>query len=129
MEVDFMDYIDIDELAKEIVEELEDGIDEMTAEAMEIAKQTATECAEALKKASPKDSGNYSRGWVVRKSGQGYVVYNKNNPSIEMPLEHGHIALKGKNAGQRVGKKEHIYRIADRYRNMFYNQCVRKIGR
>lgn len=124
-----MDYIDIDELAKEIAEELESGMDEITAETMEIAKSTAEECCEALKRESPKDTGDYARGWVVRKSGQGYVVYNKNKPSIEMPLEHGHIALKGKKAGQRVGKRAHIYRIADRYRNMFYNVCMSKVGR
>lgn len=124
-----MDYIDIDELSKEIIEELEDGIDEISAETLKIAKETATECRDALEKASPKDSGQYSKGWVVKKSGNGYVVYNKNNPSIEMPLEHGHISVNGKNPGKRVGKKPHIYRVADRYRNMFFNICQKEIGR
>ena len=124
-----MDFIDIDDLSKEIMEEFEDGIDKITAETMELAKEISSECRDALEKASPKDSGKYALGWVVKKSGQGYVVYNKANPSIEMPLEYGHITMKGKNAGQRVGKKAHIYKVADRYRNMFYNVCVRKIGR
>lgn len=124
-----MGEIDLNELADEIMEVITDGIDDITADCLELAKQTAEECRDALAKSSPSDSGDYAKGWTVKKSGNEYIVYNKNKPNIEMPLEHGHIAIKGKHAGQRVGKRPHIYRIADRYRNMFYNVCQRRVGK
>lgn len=114
----------LDSLTRDIVSTFENGIDEISQSVMVASKECATRCAENIRHDSPADSGDYRAGWVVRKRKNGYVVYNKNRPNLEMILEHGHIVARGKYKGKRVPGKKHIYDNADRAREDFYNMCV-----
>ena len=120
-----MNYLD--DLTSQIMNQLEGTVDSMTKQVLEIASEVADECAEELKTASPKDAGDYASGWKKKKTKDGYFVYNENNPRIEMVLENGHISTSAEHYGQRVGKRPHIYKIADECREKFYNRCQNEI--
>lgn len=75
----------------------------------EAAKNAGKETIKELKKTSPKQTGNYKKGWTkkVQNKGQGIkkvIVYNKNAPHLTHLLEYGHA----KRGGGRVAAKVHI---------------------
>lgn len=122
----------LDHLADDIVQAFTSGIDDITAQAMDSAKNRANECRDNIRKDSPSDSNDYAKGWTVRKTKNGYMVYNKARANIEMPLEHGHVITRGKNKGQRTKAYPHIYDNADKARDAFVDDCtkiVKKGGR
>lgn len=116
----------LDHLADEIVEACSSsvGLDSLSESCLEAAKECASDCVENIRTDSPSDSGDYRKGWVMRKTKNGYVVYNKTRPNLEMLLEHGHLITKGAAKGKRVPAKPHIYKNADDAREKFYNMCV-----
>lgn len=119
----------LDHLAEEIVQAYSKGVDNITAQVMEAAKQRANECKDNIKLASPSQSNKYASGWKVKKTKDGYEVYNKNKPNIEMPLEHGHVITRGEHKGERTKAKPHIYDNADKARADFINDCEKIAGK
>lgn len=122
------DTISIDELASAIVKAYKTGIEEIHESVLVAADECATDCLESLKDDSPADTGDYKKGWVKRKSKNGYVIYNKNRAYLEMPLEHGHVIVRGKNKGKRVAAKPHIYKNSEKYTERFYDMCVKIVA-
>lgn len=60
-----------------------------------IIEEEAKNCAKILKLKSPKGkTENYSKGWVVRKSGRVFTILNKNKPWLTHILEKGAIRAK-----------------------------------
>lgn len=120
-----MGILGLDSLETQILETYRSGMDNITAQAMDAAKVRANECKESIQNDSPSNSSEYKRGWVVRKTKNGYVVYNKNRANIEMPLEHGHVITKGANKGKRTKAYPHIYANADKSREAFVDDCTK----
>lgn len=77
---------------KEVEEEVQKAVDDVT-------KAAVTE----LKATSPKDSGDYAKGWARKKVDGGYVIHNKKYQLTHL-LEHGHA----KAGGGRVPGRAHI---------------------
>lgn len=128
------DTISIDELAKAVYNKYKLSVDEISSEVLEAASDSADKCLESIKGDSPSSndsegSKSYKNGWVKRKTRNGYVIYNKNKPWLEMPLEHGHIIKRGAKRGERTQAKPHIYKNADKYRNEFYSKCVKIVDK
>ncbi len=119
-----MGIVGLDNLAQDIVEFYSEGIDSITASTFAAAKECAESCCEKIKAAAPRGSGKYRQGWVVRKTPNGYMVYNKTEPHLEMILENGHVITKGKRKGERIEGVPHIYDNANEAREKFYNMCV-----
>lgn len=117
-----MGIVGLDTLVSDIMEACTIG--NITESAFAAAKECASDCVEAIKSDCPSDSGEYKKGWVMRKIKNGYVVYNKTKPNLEMILEHGHIIVKGESRGRRVKEHPHIYKNADKAREKFYDLCV-----
>jgi hypothetical protein len=71
------------------------------------SKEEAQALAKELKRTSPKSSGDYRKGWRMKKArGRGvkYIVHNATNYQLTHLLEHGHA----KRGGGRVESKIHI---------------------
>jgi hypothetical protein len=99
------DVIKIDDLAGEIVLAVRTYTEEVGAAIEEAVKETAQALAADLRETSPKNTGEYAKGWAARKEGPGrYVVYNKKKPQLTHLLEHGHA----KAGGGRVEGRPHI---------------------
>lgn len=106
------DVIKVDDLAGEIVLAVRTYTDEVGAAIEEAVKETAQGLAADLRETSPKDTGEYAKGWAARKEGPGrYVVYNKKKPQLTHLLEHGHAKV----GGGRVEGRPHIKPAEERH--------------
>ena len=106
------DMIKVDDLAGEIVLAVRTYTEEVGAAIEEAVKETAQTLAADLRETSPKDTGEYAKGWTARKEGPGrYVVYNKKKPQLTHLLEHGHAKV----GGGRVEGRPHIKPAEERH--------------
>lgn len=107
-----MAVIKVDELAGEIVLAIQAYTEDVSEAIDQAARDTAKAMAQDLRETSPKDTGEYAKGWTYRKEAPGsYRVYNKKKPQLTHLLEHGH-AIAG---GGRVEGIPHIKPAEDRY--------------
>lgn len=106
------EVIKVDDLAGEIVLAVRTYTEEVGEAIEEAVKETAQALATDLRETSPKDTGEYAKGWTARKEGPGrYVVYNKKKPQLTHLLEHGHA----KAGGGRVEGIPHIKPAEERH--------------
>jgi hypothetical protein len=107
-----MAVIKVDELAGEIVLAIQAYTEDVSEAIDQAARDTAKAMAQDLRETSPKDTGEYAKGWTYRKEAPGsYRVYNKKKPQLTHLLEHGHA----KAGGGRVEGIPHIKPAQDRY--------------
>lgn len=107
-----MAVIKVDELAGEIVLAIRAYTEDVSEAIDQAARDTAKAMAKDLRETSPKDTGEYAKGWTYRKEAPGsYRVYNKKKPQLTHLLEHGHA----KRGGGRVEGRPHIKPAEDRY--------------
>ena len=87
----------------------------MTEIVKEACKETAEECLEDIKSASPRKSGAYRRGWKLEEEANNalrvsYVIKNTTKPRLTHLLEKGHAKVNG----ERVEGIPHIKPAEDR---------------
>lgn len=112
------------EIAKGLAEYSSDVIEGIDTSSEKIAKQAVKK----LKANSPKDTGDYGKGWRVKtekKFGEtnSHVIYNKNKPQIAHLLEHGHV----KRGGGRVSGKPHIRPVEESVIEQFTSEVEKVI--
>ena len=92
---------EMQELFKEYGEEVNDILDE---EILKVAKETVNK----LKKTSPKDDGDYAKGWKQKTTKKNLgifaTVYNSTHGWLVHLLEHGHA----KRGGGRTKAQPHV---------------------
>ena len=113
------------DLAAEIAYELEsfsDEVDEIVSEEIEtVGKEIANE----LKEVSPKRTGDYAKGWrIKRESKHKIIVQNSKKPYLTHLLEHGHA----KRNGGRVRAIPHIKPTEVKYQEKLAENIKRRIG-
>lgn len=103
-----------------------DAYNGLTAEALTtVIPKVAKDAAKKLKQTSPKETGEYAKGWRVKvETGRirvGATVYGE-KPTYAMAhlLEFGHVARNGK----RVGRVEHIKQVEEWAIEEVVNQFV-----
>lgn len=85
-------------------------------------KAASKECLNAIREKSPKDSGEYAKGWKVKTVSEtptqlSAVIYNAKHGSLTHLLEHGHA----KAGGGRVEGHPHIAPAEDALRARLEN--------
>ena len=88
---------EINKALREFTSEVEEGLEEKK-------KQAAKNAVKELKQKSPRDTGDYARGWRSKKVGNAYVIHNATNYQLTHLLEKGHA----KRGGGRVPGIPHI---------------------
>ena len=94
--------ISLDNLASEVKNTLKIYSEEITAKIKEAALEVAKECAENLKKSSPRGKSKrkvYSKGWLAKVEFENALelrasIHNKNAPGLTHLLEYGHAGPK-----------------------------------
>lgn len=101
--------IPLQKLEIEISSNLSEYSDEVSESIKKEVKKVAKEAVQTLKSTSPRDTGEYARGWsskVEFESNEDIRVriYNKKKPEITHLLENGHAKVNG----GRVEGRPHI---------------------
>ena len=113
------------DLSAEIAYELENfskEVDEIVSGEIETVGK---EMAKELKSVSPKRTGDYAKGWrMKRESKHKIIVQNSKKPYLTHLLEHGHASRNG----GRVGAKPHIKKTEEKYGNIMHENIKRRIG-
>ena len=115
---DFMDIVTIlDDYSKDIYEEIRQA-------SMKVAK----EGKEELRRTSPKNTGNYSKGWKVKSTTNFYefssTIYNANKPSLTHLLEKGHRIMRNGTKRGDVRAKVHIRPVEQECINEYQQDVI-----
>lgn len=95
--------------------------------------KVAKEAAQKLRNTSPKKSGEYAKGWAVRrqKGRNGIVdveVYNKKKPQLTHLLENGHVVDNGKGEYGRYNGVKHIEPVEEWAKSEFPAEIERELS-
>ena len=89
----------LEKLHSDIMKILEEYADDVERKSDECVRKVAQKGALALKRESPKKSGDYSRGWTYRlenkRTGCEATLYNADRPGLAHLLEYGHETRNG----------------------------------
>lgn len=102
--------IKVDQLANEISKALREYTTEVEEGLEEVKKEVAKEGVKQLKKTSPKLTGDYAKGWRVKRVGTAQVIHNATDYQLTHLLEKGHA----KRGGGRVPPKVHIAPVEEK---------------
>lgn len=110
-----MANINIDQLAAAIAGAVREYTEDVSAGIAVAVDETAKECAAEIKANSPKKTGDYAKGWTIKKEGgRGKVkrtIWNKDFAWKTHLLEKGHA----KRGGGRVAGIPHIRPAEQKY--------------
>lgn len=105
----------LDNLARDIMGQFADWTDQVEKSVDDKVEQTAKSLRDDIEAHSPRKTGDYAKGWVVKPRRVGgqkkLVVYNKDHYRLTHLLEKGHA----KRGGGRVAGIPHIAPAADRH--------------
>ena len=91
---------------KEILDEFSDKVNEVLEES---ANTVADESVNKLQNTSPYKSGDYARGWKVKKeSATSVIVHNSDHYQLTHLLENGHVIRNKKGTYGRAPAHKHI---------------------
>lgn len=95
-----MSTINVNELADSVIEALQEYSEEITGQVKAEIKECAKECAKIIKTNSPKESGEYKKGWKSKITFENendirVIVYNAKKPQLTHLLENGHAKVSG----------------------------------
>lgn len=101
--------IDIDDLAEAIAAELQAYSEEVTEQLKEDVTEVANECVKEIMNNAPKLSGDYKKGWKVKKAYESdsdirIIIHNAKEYRLTHLLENGHAKV----GGGRIEGKPHI---------------------
>ena len=96
-----MPDVEIEGLSIALEKALAEYKEEVSASIEKAYADKADELVKELKRTSPRDTGDYAKGWAKKKQrmagGVSYLVYNKDKPQITHLLEYGHLKRDGVN--------------------------------
>lgn len=103
------DRIKIDQLAAEVMKDLEEFASLATDDMKQAVKDTSQSVRKEIQQTAPRDTGAYAKSWAVKKTAEDSVsirmtVHSKNRYQLAHLLEHGHA----KRGGGRVAGIPHI---------------------
>lgn len=104
-----MANININELAAEVMAELQEYAELVDAEVKKAVRKTASHVKKEISENAPKDKGKYGKSWAAKKVSENshslqMIVYSKDRYQLAHLLEKGHA----KRGGGRVDGKPHI---------------------
>lgn len=99
----------LDVQLKGILNEYEERVQDVTDKAI---TKTAREAVQQLKNTSPKRTGDYAKGWSVKKVGRlTQTIYNKTDWQLTHLLNNGHIVRNKYGEYGRVNGDDHIGKV------------------
>lgn len=112
------------DLGKEIAKHLKMYTKEVELGIKKVQEVEARSGAKTLRKTSPKDTGDYRKGWTVKKTKNGYTIHNRTRYQLTHLLEKGHAKV----GGGRVKAYPHIGEVEDEVIRRYLLEVERVIG-
>ena len=121
--------IEVDLLEKEVMKYLAEYKEDISDVVEVVSNKVGQEATSELKKESPKLTGDYAKGWRLKKDKVGknrYTVkiHNKTDYQITHLLEFGHVTRNG----GRTKAIPHIKPVEEKYKKIFEQELKNKIG-
>ncbi|MFS0591715.1 HK97 gp10 family phage protein [Cytobacillus horneckiae] len=114
----------ISDLTDEIMRQLRMYEHDVSEKVDEAKKEVSEEAVSKLRQLSPKGAtGNYRKGWRVKKVGNKFVVHNATNYQLTHLLEKGHAKV----GGGRVAPRVHIRPVEEKAIDDFLERVERAI--
>jgi hypothetical protein len=105
----------VEEFAVEIAQAIADYTENVAAAIEDEVDETSKAIVEEIRANSPRDTGEYAKGWTRRKGRTpgsiSYTIHNRSKPQLTHLLEHGHA----KRGGGRVEGRPHIGPAVDKH--------------
>ena len=102
--------VSINQLNNEIMRQLNIYANDVQEKIIDTQEELGKEAVKELKSNSPKDTGDYRKGWRLKKEKDKVIVHNKTNYQLTHLLEKGH-ANRG---GGRTPPQVHIAPVEER---------------
>lgn len=88
------------DLTTAIQAELTKYSDDVLHDVKDVVKYVVDECKDNIQADSPKDTGDYAKGWAIKKDQDdnlnvSYTIYNKKHYELTHLLENGHATRDG----------------------------------
>ncbi|MED4052938.1 HK97 gp10 family phage protein [Niallia taxi] len=87
--------VSINQLNNEIMRQLNIYTNEVKEKIIDTQQELGKEAVKELKSNSPKDTGDYRKGWRLKKDKDKVIVHNKTNYQLTHLLEKGHANRDG----------------------------------
>lgn len=121
--------IEADILGKEIMKYLSEYTNDISEVVEIVSNKVGKEATNELKQESPKLTGDYAKGWRLKKDKIGknrYTVkiYNKTDYQLTHLLEFGHVTRNG----GRTKANPHIRPVEEKYIKIFEQELKKEIG-
>ena len=106
------------------MQEILDEVQNDTRAAIEQAlEKTPKAMSKELRSTSPRNTGDYAKGWTVEKGDKlSRTVYNKNAPGLTHLLENGHVISNKRGKFGRAPAHKHIEPATDKYTDEFVRE-------
>lgn len=121
------------EQLQSVIQQMLHDIPQKCDNAIDRAETTVSKKAvKTLKATSPQGSGpqagTYAKGWSVKKSKDGAVIYNRTNPGLTHLLEKGHDIIRN---GRKVGEaaaQPHIKAVEEQVAEEMVEEITKELG-
>lgn len=90
-----MAKVKIADLSKEIASSLQSYTREVTEGIEQVKKEVGQESVKDIKQRSPRDRGDYAKGWRLKRTRTGYVIHNATDYQLTHLLEKSHALRNG----------------------------------
>lgn len=94
----------INNLQNEIMKQLKYYAADVKEQVEAIQQETAKKLQKNIQRDSPEKTGDYAKGWKIKREGKKLIIHNATDYQLTHLLEHGHA----KKNGGRVEGKAHI---------------------
>ena len=116
------------DIGKDILKELKKYTKEVDEDIKDIILKEGNSAVSMLRQTSPKDTGDYQKGWSIKKTRESqskvsYVIYNKNKPGLTHLLENGHAKING----GRVEGIKHISPVENHLKNTLEEKIISRL--
>lgn len=118
---------DITEQMEEILKDVTAGVNEAIDDGL---RKTPKRAAAKLRSVSPRDKGDYARGWTMKRlDKKAAVVYNATFPGLTHLLNNGHDIVTKKGRVGRVNGDKHINAVEEEYIEEFLNEIATSLDK
>lgn len=119
--------IGISEQMQKILEEVEGDVNDAIEKSL---KTTGKGAKTKLQEVSPKEHGDYAKGWTYKRTDDMEVtVYNAKFPGLAHLLSNGHAIVNMHGRFGRVNGDNHIKKVEDEFNEKFEQEIMKELNK